>query len=329
MQFLTNHSVLPVFVYLVALFFLAFLLGRKFCKADAWDYVDTIYYPLAAIGVALLFVNSSAQRQLLELTQLEETHKNALEALIQQRPDVRVAVSEDFVRASFGIVETIPQFANACRYPGNIDPRCTVAEKIKMPVDEFLAATHSASDQPIEIRLSTACRAADALILSLQNKERMSSLISDELIFQYKEAVAKGLPYFSLEPLKGEIDTFEKRAGTALNMVRAVLRDNSEASKFVTNMYLHEIEFGKLLLQGLQPCITSERGKLEALTNWTRKRQTQDQQVADVKANFKRVNSAGPAFPALAFIQLSIWPYILIIALALKFSKGIASVTKN
>jgi hypothetical protein len=205
----------------------------------------------------------------------------------------------------------------------------SVAEKIKISVVEFLAAAHSASDQPIEFRLSTACRAADALILSLQNKERMSSLISDELVVQYTEAIAKGLPYFTLEPLQGEIDSFEKRASAALNRVRAVLRDNSEASKFVLSMYLHEIEFGKLLLQGLHPCITSERDKLEALTNWSRKRQTQEQQVADVTADYKKVSSAGPAFPDLVRLQLSIWPDVLIFALALKFAKGVASVTKE
>ena len=316
-------------VFLSALFLLAIFFGQRFFASGLWHYVDLIYYPLAAVGVALLFANTTAQRQLLELNQLEEAHKSALAALIEQRPQVRIGLSEELVDASFRLVGTVPEFADACKYPGNVSPRCSVAMKLKPAIVHFLMSARSLPKQSLELRLSSACPAADKMILDLRESDRMSSLIGDELISQYKEAVGKGLSTLSLDPLKDEIEAFQRRAGARLNLVRTALNDQSEAATFVVNVHLHEIEFGTVLMQGLVPCITSARKDVEVLARWTRTRQTEEDQLATLEADRKKIGSASLTFPKLALLHLFIWPYVLVLALSLKFAKGVAAMKKH
>lgn len=316
-------------VLLATFFALALFFGLRFFHSGFWHYVDLIYYPLAAAGVALLFANTTAQRQLLELSQREEAHKKAFAALIEQRPQVRVSLSKDLVDESLKVVATVTEFAEACQYPGSVDPRCSVAKKLAPSIADFLKTARSSPEQTLELRLSIACPAADKMILEMLERNRMSSLIGNELVSQYKEAVGKGLSTLSIDPLKDEIEAFQKHANSRLDLVRTALHDESEAAKYVMDMHLHEIEFGTLLMQGLFPCITSARKDVEVLANWTRSRQTEENQLAMFEADRKKISGAGSAFPQLARLHLFIWPYLLILALSLKFAKGIAAVKKH
>jgi hypothetical protein len=325
----SDQTMILFTILLTAAFLLALFFGLRFFKSGFWNYVDLIYYPLAAVGVALLFANTTAQRQLLELSQLEETHRKAIAALVEQRPQVQVNLSQELVDASFGVVATVPKFAEACQYPGNIDPRCSVAKKLAPSIADFLKAARSSPEQTLEQRLSIACPAADKMIAELREHDRMSSLIGDELVSQYKEAVGKGLSALSIDPLKDEIDAFKKHADSSLNLVRTALNDKSEAAKYVMETHLHEIEFGKILMQGLFPCIISARKDVEVLANWTRSRRTEEDQLAKLDVDRKKISSAGWAFPRLARLHLFIWPYFLILALSLKFAKGVAAVKKH
>jgi hypothetical protein len=315
-------------VFLVTFFLLALYLGRRFYESKFWHYVDLIYYPLAAVGVALLFANTTVQRQLLELTQLEETHKELLADLVEKRPQVRVDLNQEAVDASFGLVATIPEFAKACRYPGNIDPRCTVAEKLAPLVENFVKIASTSPGKTLELRLAVACPAADKMILALREDERMSAIIGDELVVRYKEAVGKKLQTLSLNFLKEEIDTFQRSADSELKLVRNALNDESPSAKYVMDMYKHEIEFGAILMQGLFPCITSSRQEIDTLANWTKSHQTEKDQLASFDAERKKMSTAGPQFPQLARLHLFIWPYVLVLALSLKFAKGVAAVKK-
>src|SRR5262245_4503959 len=104
-----SEPLMILFVFSMLCFGLALLFGLLGFKWRAWQYVDLLYYPLAAIGVTLLFATASEQRKLLELTQLEQTYRNRLEALVSQRPDVRFNASRGLVEAGFKLLATIPE----------------------------------------------------------------------------------------------------------------------------------------------------------------------------------------------------------------------------
>ena len=316
-------------IFLLSVFVAALTVGALGYRSSAWHFVDLVYYPLAAIGVALLFANTTTQRQSLELAQAEQASKTALATHLRAVPNVSVTISPELVDASIKLVATIPEFAKACRYPGNTAPRCLVAEKLAPALNEFLAVAGRQGERALAERLANTCQASDSMILRLKSAGHMSSLVADELVTQYQSAIAKQLPQFSFDPLLVESQAFESRASASLRRVSSALGDQIPGIGPVLAAYGHEIEFGKIMLQGLLPCITVPRNGLEAINAWTRKKLTQEAEVAALRADSERLAAAGPTFPSLTRLHLYIWPYILIAALALKFAKGVAAVRKH
>ena len=315
--------------FLVIAFAVAFWTGFRAYRSSAWHLVDLAYYPLAEIGVALLFANTTAQRKAIELAQAEEASKAALTLHMRTVPNVSVSITSELVDASTNLIATIPEFANACRYPGNANPRCLVAERLAPAISDFLLVANARRDADLPIRLASACIASDRMVLQIQSAGLMSSLVADEFLTQYRGAIKRELPQFTVDALMQEIHDFESRASMSVNRVSNALADKVPGIGPVLAAYGHEIEFGKLLLQGLLPCITVPRAGLEQLNAWTRKKRSQEESVESIKADREHLINAGPAFPTLSRLHLFIWPYVLIVALALKFAKGVATVRKH
>ena len=224
---------------------------------------------------------------------------------------------------------TIESFAKVCRYPGNVDSRCSAAEALYEPAKKFLEAAKSVGSQSVEDRLARACPEADQLILGTGDGKGMSSLVGQELVAQYKKSREKRLSFAAYDELERDAVSFEKFAQSRIVTVQTILKNDPQASKYVEGIYLHEIEFGKLLLFGLMPCIVSDRKEIETLTNWKRTRQTEEELLATLDADRKKISTTDALFPWLAQIQYFVWPYLIGIALSLKFGKGVATWKKH
>lgn len=157
-------------------FGLALFLGRRYKQSRIWQWIDIIYYPLAAIGVGLLFANTTAQRVLLELSQREDAQRRSLAALVEQQPHIELGISKALVDASFGLVATIPEYAEVCQFSVSLDPRCSVAKKMEPAISDFLKVTRSSLGETLEANLANTCPAADKMILDLSGSSRMSEL---------------------------------------------------------------------------------------------------------------------------------------------------------
>lgn len=314
------------FLFLVA----APVAGWRLYLSSRWHWVDLLYYPTAAIGVLLFFINSSAQRQIFELDQAERLHRDQLSELMRRQPQVAIMSSTELVDSSFALVQTIADFAHACRNPHGPDPRCAAAEALRQSVTMFMQVAEAVPGQPVEARLVKACPEADRLILALGDGVGMSSLVGQELVSKYKVSRERRMPLVRVDLIQDDTDAFERLAKSKMETVHALLEKEPQKTRdYVTNTYLSEIEFGKVLLRGLMPCITSDRKEIEALTNWTTTRQTEEEQVASLAADRKKVADAGAAFPTLAQVQHWAWPFVIGFALALKFAKGVATWRKH
>jgi hypothetical protein len=300
-------------------------IGLRRYESDWWNFVDLVYYPMAAIGVVLLFINTSAQRQLFDLAQLERLHKDRIADLVQRQPKVSVSLSAGLVDSSFELVGTIEAFAKVCRYPGNVDPRCSAAEALHEPAKKFLEAAKSVAGQPVEDRLARACPEADQLILGTGDGKGMSSLVGQELVAQYKTSREKQLSFAEYEELERDAASFEKFARSKILTVQTILKNDPQTSRYAEGILSHEVEFGKLLLLGLMPCIVSDRKEIETLTDWKRTRQTEEELLTTLDADRKKISTTDVLFPWLARIQYFVWPYLIGIALSLKFGKGVAT----
>src|SRR5215813_4658199 len=102
---------MTVFIPLFCLAFIAaFALGWWRYRSFFWNYVDLIYYPLAAIGIALLFVSNDVQRELFDVTQLAEQQSVTLAELKTRKPDVKVLNTESLLASNVDHIALIAKW---------------------------------------------------------------------------------------------------------------------------------------------------------------------------------------------------------------------------
>jgi hypothetical protein len=314
--------------FLIILFATAGTVGLRFYRSSAWNFVDVVYYPLAATGVALLFASNSTQRQLFELGQLADRHKAELQVIVSAKPEVRIMTSSELVDASFRLIATISELGAVCSKIPTVDPKCIIAKKLEISVQAFLKVTQAEYASP-EIRLAAACSAAERLLDDIRTKEEISSLIGDELIQQYKIAVSRNYHPLDYESVDKEAQAFEQRAlGRVAWLRNAVQNDDSESMRLVLDMRRSEVDFGKVIFQGLYPCIIAPKKDLDLLAKWTTSRQSKEEEINRIERDRDRVKGSSAVDPLLLWINLNLWPFVLIAALCLKFAKATATLRK-
>lgn len=316
-----------IYLYLLLAFALAGLLGILLYRSAIWHLVDVIYYPLAAIGVALLFVSKATERNLLQIDEQLERNRVSLQAINTSKPIIDGTPTSELINSSFGLIAGIGELGEICRKVPGMDPTCSVAAKMSGAVDEFTRVAN-AKYESSELRIATACRAGETLIEKLRTSEHMSSLVGDELAWQLKDAKTREHHYLNYGAIEREARAFEVRARARLDSLRNAISDNSEPMKFVFMVNEEEIKASKTIIQALYPCLSMPQASLDKLASWSGSRQSQEAALAQLEAERKRVQGTPAISRTVLWMQLNLWPLILIAALSLKFSKGIAGLRK-
>jgi hypothetical protein len=105
-------------------------------------------------------------------------------------------------------------------------------------------------------------------------------------------------------------------------------QSEDESSKLVLEIRRAEVDFSESILSGLYPCIVAPKRELDALAQWTQSKRTLEQDVQEIETDRQRLKDTSVANPRLLWIQLNLWPLVLITALSLKFAKGMATLRK-
>jgi hypothetical protein len=283
---------------------------------------------LAAFGVALLFVSNMTARELLAVDERLATNASALRELMANKPEVTAGPPSELVKTSFGLITGISELAEACSKVPRMDPMCSAAERIKAATDSFTTVArspHSSTEQ----HLADTCRAGDALLEKLRSGENMSSLVGEELSLQIKKAYVEQRHQLDYEATVRDAKDFEARALERIAAVRRALPNDSEAVNFVFETNRAEVRLGTSLLQGLFPCVVAPRTSLDKLLSWSAIRDKQQSAISDLQEQRAQLQGSGRRAPIALWMQLNLWPFVLIVALAMKFSKGIAGVVRD
>lgn len=297
------------------------LLGRTFHASRLWKLVDPIYYLLGAASVLMLFELSRGERELLEQEALVSEHRVQLEALVKVRPLAEVQTSPGMVDASFDLIATIHQFAAACSGTMDVHPRCAAAKSLETHTRRFFTATHQT--QSLELRLAEACAAADSLFSTIGSGEVVSLIVGQELLDEYTKIVGRAYSPWEYVAVENDAAQFESRVRTRVERLRVVLGE-SEAARYVVEVYKSEAEFGQVMLLGAFPCMTSPRESLTKLAEWTVRRQTEEEALARARRDAERLaeqRSGGPL--QLRRANLNLWPVLALIAASLKFGRAL------
>lgn len=317
-----------VAIFGIVLFAFGLLLGYLSYKSRIWNWVDVVYYPLAATGVALLFLSNATQRSLLEVDNQLDQNRNTLKELQASRPTVDGVPPKSLVDTSFKLIAGIVELADVCSKVPRIDPTCAVAEKMRSAAAEFVAISGSDYGTP-ELQLVAACAAGDRLISKLRTSDHMSSLVGDELAAQYQEARSRPHHFLDYSATEREAEQFERKARKRVSEVRQMIADTSPTMTYVFAINEAEVKAGSTVMHALYPCLAVPQSTLEPLANWTVKRQSNETERAHLQDIKKQVQSTPTMSKNLQWMQLNLWPFVLIAGLAFKFAKGVSAVRKS
>lgn len=317
-----------VTTFAITLFVIGLLFGFLCYRSWIWNWVDFVYYPVAAFGVALLFLSNTTHRSLLQVDEQLDQNSNALTELRASRPTVDGIPPKILVDSSFNLVVGIVELADACGEVSRMDPTCAVAKKMRSAAADF-AAVSTADYETLELQLAATCAAGDQLIAKLSTNEHMSSLVGDELAERFQEARSRPRYYLDYSATERDAKEFERRARDRVAEVRRAITDRSDGMTYVFAVYEAEIKQARTVIHALYPCVAVPRSTIEPLASWSVKRQSKESERARLEELKKRVQFVPAMSRTLQWMQLNLWPFVLIAGLAFKFAKGVATIRKS
>lgn len=312
-------------VFAVAIYVLAGYIGLKNPSSGRWIYIDPFYYPIAAIGVVLLFLLNTGQRRQLELIQVQNRTQLEWDALATKKPNVDVSLNSQLLGSASSIISYDQQFADTCVSSPTYTPPCEVAKKLSPAYVNFLKELRDSSSSDVQ-RVSAYCAAGDSMLKEINSKEEMSPLVSSELMAQYKGMLEKHYSAYNVEAISKEAEDFKGRALSKIAGVESYFAKdaNQESVQFVFEEYRKEVDAGVSIILALGPCVTAPHKELDAFLNWSAATVKAEEQVEKVKEEAKSVKGDDSKFSWPRWFNLNLWPYLLVLASSLKFSKAIA-----
>ncbi len=293
-----------------------------------WRWADVIYYPLAAIGIVLLFFSNDINRTLLRIEANQRAMDQAWSANPNPRPDLH------FSPASAALLDARFRWFVAMRDLGDIcQSNTTEGRSAYHEMSEGIHASYG--DFPIpaegdEVGLARAedrfCKAGLAYVDHMA-RESLLAMGGYEKVKAALAALAKG----------GDEDRLKaglQQAMTADRKIFDSMSNTEEQASAAPNMKVHE-EHVIALLGQLNWCVTrgtDNSESLRTLDRWeaeeskradTRRRIARDLEAA--RGN--RVPSAIQQMSRL--VQQQLWPYLLVLALSMKFGKATAGIESD
>lgn len=314
----------------VVAFLSAFAVGRQYYQSPKWNYVDVFYYPLAAIGVALLFVSNDVPRELFKLNEAIAQQQIKLDELKASKPELKIQRADDLLTSSIETIGVVKQWAEICaKGPSGAEAKCLAVRDLPPYLDSFLNVAHR-TYPTYEERLLAVCTAGDTLLDDIHRSGAISSLVADKLLEQYALATQLKLGPLDYEAASAQVVQFRERAKTYGDQIQRMAFPPSSASgQLLADVRAAEIEYAQLIFQGLLPCITAPRSDLSRFANWTTTKQTQEQAVTQLAAEQQRLRRTATGHMTSLWLQLNLWPFMLVGALSLKFAKGVATLRKS
>lgn len=314
---------------IAAIFFLGFgLVGWLRAKYWLWRWADMVYYPLGAAGVLLLFFSNDINRTLLRIEAEQAAVERGWRTVPNPRPELHFSPgSAGLLAARHGCFKSVRDLGDACAT--SVEGACRAyrehSEAVRAAFGNFAAPS---TNDPVAVTRAEErfCSAGLAYVTKL-DAETTFSLGAFDRLKNSLTALSRGA---MIDRVKTELEhDIAMQQTQILGMIEA--KDRALAEPYMRLHREHAVD----LLGQLSWCATRENGNAESLKTldaWeaeegsrTRSRQ---QFARDLKA--ARETKAPSALQLRSrMIQQQWWPYILILALSIKFGKASAGVAED
>jgi hypothetical protein len=304
----------------------AVTLGFVFQKSRAWAFIDPVYYSLGIIGVLLFFFASHRERDLLAAQQayLE------LEREWVQRPNPKPAIAVDAragesLRGSYEELRWEQRTGESCR--GLPSHGCLAYSD---HADAIAAATGGgefeweSSDPEARLRAQERLCAAVADLL-----ERLDGPTLDAGAYAaVKRHLLERRGRNPFLPTRDRLiaDIAEAKA-------QSIQRSPAHQRKWLGERLEIEGRFAIVLSKAAATCALRPGGAQAAfhrMDSWRAEKKSRQVARAEQQAKIASVKGEGAEGQGpLRWLQLRLWPYVLILALALKLGKATAALRSD
>lgn len=309
---------------------LALVWGFYWHQSRVWKWIDVIYYPVAILGICLLFISRQSDRELIDIRtqqiQLEQQRQNHLAS--KPTPPRDVPALDDF-KQRYEMIQTEAQLGQACQLSGEVSCVPPVAHErlIRRDFAGFPPATSAGDPLSAAAYIDGFCRRALTLIDSLTSSNEVGADIFREL----KTSLAAQPAEPDFRSSLSSQNAFEADLRGRLDGVLPALSEDVRS----TYRAIWEVNsrFAMTLHWAASACLRIPAGQtewLQTMQRWNAKTPTIESARADLEDRVKKIKDKplGGVDLLYSFVIVSLWPFVIVLALALKFAKGVAGVAK-
>lgn len=301
---------------------LAFAAGYCCQKSGFWDWVDPIYYPLAIFGVWLFFFEATNIRQIANVEGQQRELITELNQIEMGRPKLDFQLVGEDLKENGKILQHISKMGQKCSDFAVGFPNCSVAKdfsQITIPGERVLFGYDGPED------MVTVCEAANEIFSKLQESDALSTFLMRPLAEHYFSGLKKGFQPAEFEIVYNYINELRPKLETAQNEMMASLSLSEEDKALMVPRYKAQITYGILIMYTFEGCLRApEEIRSNHYAVWNTSLTEKKNAAQQLDQELRELHIASNKTSTAAIVRVSYWPYIIILALSLKFAKSIA-----
>jgi hypothetical protein len=309
----------------------AYAAGCKWKSSKFWKWADPIYYPLAIAGIALLFFSNESARTVADLRDRLADIDEQIAHHRTERPPADIGeTGAASIAKSYQLLMAKVDAVARCDRILDFEGKCFLQQKhveaIKEGFQGFEEPKNPKQDSATAKQVSDFCgrgrRMVDALSRNIGGTgsivfPKLSSALNEQKSATSPEAIAK---------VKSDLQGDLLHAGLEYHA-----KFTDDTAIWVYRQWQADVSFAELLFDALAICARVPNdivSKLEKGETWTA---VQAKLEASKQATDDKITSIQKAGPVtvlqwiVGFVLSRLWPFVLVLALALKFAKGIAA----
>ncbi len=308
----------------ISAFLLMGIAGIFLARKRIWKWVDVIYYPVAGAGVLLLFFSFDRSNSTREINEIRAEFETKIAAHLRNLPNVDVSQLQMMQNISDGyeVLGSIISIDYNCKAQESQSSTCAAARILAPRADGIVNLFDEFLDNSLEnwdIAAIELCTDFTTIIDDLISDSSVAALVFEELSrpvpasSDMQTEAEPGLMYFTLQ----------RRLLRRMQSLGAVLEVEGETN-FGTFLYYTEMITNIAMSYNVCLVLPEDVANFD-LARWRiggdELSLERDQMIAAVQ---EEAEEAHQAAERVRWWRQEWWPYLILLALALKFGKGVA-----
>lgn len=308
--------------------FVGFIGGLSAPKSKFWDWVDTAYYPLAVLGVLLLYFENAPLRTIASIEDNQADSVSELRVIEELRPRTDMQISEpSLIRNGGEWLKLISKMDTSCDGAARTLPACYVVEDlapITIPAERLLLGYEGPDD------VGKICDAAGSIFARLQNSRSLTTFLMRPLAEYFFQGVEKGFHSNEFESVQTYINNLQHSLEKEVQKMLSDLSLNEDDEARMAPIYAAEIRYGLIVMRAFEVCMRApEEVRSGKYSAWLDRSQNKQSEIELQEEELRRLRQSAHAIGPATELRISYWPFIIVLALALKFAKGVAHIRKT